>query len=406
VICDSCGLRIDAQDPYCRWCGTRQGVVPAVAPVTGPASSRSPLSGPEPGVDGFDPPPPPGSQPRAQRTALVAGVAVLVALLVAGIAVVGGSDRGTDRSDDVASEEAGSPPAIGAAFPPPPTIDPPPSGWNPETIAASFGDAVWRVEVSGCGLESGGTAFAISPHHLVTNWHVVVLDTEPDLVSRSGDRTLNGHVIGLQKQPDLALIEVDEPLPQYLEWDPTGSLSEGQELVAIGYPRPQGNFTVTQLRISSFEQEGDLRSGILAFGAVDRGNSGGPSFSLDGKVAGINTRVNINSFTEGGLQTVPYLVSADAALPVIERFLENAGGATAPTDCSKVDPKQAKTYGDNEMFDDLWDRCDAGDAVACDALARYAPAQTDYYVFGVTCGQRVPREGYCSARYGEQLWPK
>jgi S1-C subfamily serine protease len=335
------------------------------------------------------------------------GVGLLAVVLIAGlVAISDGPDR-RSRADDV----AGAPPEsvvdlTDYSFPPPPAVEAPAEGWNTETVAAAFGDAVWRVEVTGCGIESGGTAFAISPHHLVTNWHVVVLDTEPTLVSRSGERTLNGHVIGLQKEPDLALIEVDEPLPQYLEWAPTAALTEGQELIAIGYPRPQGNFTVTQLRVSSFELEGDRRGGILATGAIDRGNSGGPSFTLDGKVAGVNTRVNINNFTEGGLQTVPYLVSADAATPVIDQYLQSAGGPTAPVDCSKVDPKEAKTYGDNEIYDDLWERCDAGEAAACDGLARYAPAQTDYYVFGVTCGARVGREGYCTARYGEQLWSK
>jgi S1-C subfamily serine protease len=331
---------------------------------------------------------------------LVVGIVALVALLIGGLVVMSGSDDEVADGPSTTTTVAGS-----TSFPPPPPIEPPPGGWTAESIGQTYGEAVWRVDTFGCGFESGGTAFAISPTHLVTNWHVVVSDTEPTLVSRDGSRTLQGHVIGMQQEPDVALIQVDEPLPMYVDWAPTAELSEGQELVAVGFPRPQINYTVTQLHISSFEMAADQRSGILVFGAIDRGNSGGPSFTLDGRVAGINTKVNINSFSEGGLQTVPYLVSTHSAKPAVDAFLANTNGPTVPADCAKVDPKLAETYGDNEQLDELWELCEQGDAIACDWLAQEAKPQSDYYVFGTTCGNRGPRQGYCYGRYGEVLPP-
>jgi hypothetical protein len=235
---------------------------------------------------------------------------------------------------------------------------------------------------------------------------VVVGDTEPVLVSHDGTRTIAGHVIGLSQTPDVALIEVDEDLPLYVGWTDTSSLVEGQPLVALGFPLPQGNYTVTQLSIASFELAGENRTGILVDGRIDRGNSGGPSMTTDGKVAGINTAVNVNGISEGGLQTVPFLTSYDAVRAIVGGFVENAGGPTVPADCAKAgDYKKAKTYGDNAQLDVLWDYCDAGDANACDALAQNAAPQSDYYLFGVTCGARVGREGYCAARYGPGLPP-
>jgi hypothetical protein len=241
----------------------------------------------------------------------------------------------------------------------------------------------------------------------VTNWHVVVGDTEPQLVSHDGTRTISGHVIGMSQQPDVALIEVEEDLPLHLGFVETSALTEGQPLVAMGFPLPLGNYTVTQLAIASFETAGANRTGILVDGKIDRGNSGGPSLTTDGRVAGINTAVNVNAISAGGLQTVPYLTSTDSVRANLEEFMARTGGPTVQPDCAKAgDPKQAKTYGDNGQLDTLWDICEAGESAACDALAQVAPAQTDYYLFGVTCGGRVGQEGYCYARYGPTLPPK
>lgn len=48
-----------------------------------------------------------------------------------------------------------------------------------ESIARAFGDAVWRVEVEGCDIESGGSSFAVGPNLVVTNRHVVEFDANP-----------------------------------------------------------------------------------------------------------------------------------------------------------------------------------------------------------------------------------
>lgn len=332
------------------------------------------------------------------------GIALLALVLVAGIVLIG---RGSGDDDDTAAGSAATTLPAGAAptsIAPPPPVEVPPGGFTADQINQTFGDAIWKVTVSGCGGEGHGSGFAIGPRHIVTNWHVVVGDTEPTLVSHDGTRTIAGHVIGMNQKPDVALIEVDEDLPMYLGWADTSTLVEGQTLTALGFPLPLGNYTVTQLSIASFETSGDKRTGILADGKIDRGNSGGPSLTSTGTVAGINTAVNINGISEGGLQTVPYLTSADAVRGLVDGYVSTGDSTTVPADCAKVgDYKQAKTYGDNAQLDALWDECAAGSAVACDALSQTATPQTDYYLFGVTCGSRVGREGYCTARYGPQL---
>lgn len=100
---------------------------------------------------------------------------------------------------------------------PTPTVEP--TDLSPTSVselAAAFGDAVWRVEATGCGIAGGGTAFAVDDRMLVTNWHVVANDDTPVVVSRDG-RRLDGRVVGWSSDPDVALVEVSQDLGNVLE---------------------------------------------------------------------------------------------------------------------------------------------------------------------------------------------
>jgi S1-C subfamily serine protease len=397
VYCNQCGQPITAGDRFCKHCGAELGAWAAELPP--PPAAALPAESAPPGPPSRGP-----GRPGRANAPLIIGVAVLAAILVAGIVLI---SRGGSSSDDETATAGATTVVAGVAptsLAPPPPVSVPPGGFTADQINQTFGDAIWKVQISGCGEQGWGSGFAIGPRHIVTNWHVVVGDTEPTLVSHDGSRTIAGHVIGLNQKPDVAVIEVDEDLPTYIGWADTSALTEGQALTALGFPLPQGNYTVTQLSIASFETTGDKRTGILADGKIDRGNSGGPSLTADGHVAGINTAVNINGISEGGLQTVPYLTSADAVRGLVDGYVASGSTTTVPADCAKAgDYKQAKTYGDNAQLDALWEQCAAGLSAACDALALNATPQTDYYLFGVTCGGRVGREGYCEARYGPQL---
>jgi S1-C subfamily serine protease len=257
-------------------------------------------------------------------------------------------------------------------------------------IAARFGDAVMRVEVSGCGVEGSGTAFAIDEHHLVTNWHVVNVDTEPELVDRHG-RRITGQVVGWSQDPDVAVIAVEEPQSVTLEFAATDDLSEGERLVTLGYPVPARDFSVTDSGIVSFQKRGGQRVAIRSDGAVDRGNSGGPALTLRGEVAGVVTEMADNS---DGLQLVPLMFTHDALGASIASALQSS--ARPVVDCADagfigaLPPGWggAYTYGDDAYLDELWDACAAGDMAACDELYWITPVGSAYEAFGSTCGEQ------------------
>jgi S1-C subfamily serine protease len=203
------------------------------------------------------------------------------------------------------------------------TVAQTPVALSPAQIGERFGDAVWRVDVEGCGDFSSGSSFAISPTHLVTNHHVVAFDSTPTLVSRNGE-TLEGRVLGSAPIPDVAVIEVSGTLPTQLEWASPDAVSLGDPIVTLGYPAPDGDFTVTPGNVLSFGTEEGFGRFIRTDGQIDFGNSGGPALDSFGDVVGIVTSLEANPT---GAQIVPQIYSSDVVRPEIDAMLE---GPTYP----------------------------------------------------------------------------
>ena len=261
------------------------------------------------------------------------------------------------------------------------------SSLDAETIAREFGDAVWQVEVDGCGIESGGSAFAAGPNIVITNRHVVEFDPNPRLVSRDGSTLLDARVIGMSDEVDLAVLEVDEPLGSFLEWAPTSSLSEGQRVIALGYPSPFETFSVSVGTLNAFELVDGVRVGIVSDETSDYGSSGGPLLTDRGLVAGIVTEFA----REGGRQVIGVSLTYDAVRTEIERII--ASPQMIEEDCDGV------AYGTDPILDILWDWC-ADDAMwACDELLVLSLVGSDYEWFSASCGDRVDTDEWCTVLF-------
>jgi hypothetical protein len=255
---------------------------------------------------------------------------------------------------------------------------------DPEELARGFGDAVWQVEVDGCDIESGGSSFAIGPNLLVTNRHVVEFDPTPTLVSRDGAVVLSARVIGMSDEVDLAVLEVDEPLGLFLEWASTASLSEGQRVVALGYPSPFEAFSVSVGTLNAFEVVDGVRVGIISDESSDYGSSGGPLLTDRGLVAGIVTEFA----GEGGRQVLGVSLTYDAVRNEIDRIV--GAPEVLDEDCTGA------YYGTDLILDILWDWCEDDAMWACDELFLRSIAGSDYEWFGATCGDRVDTDEWCT----------
>lgn len=167
-----------------------------------------------------------------------------------------------------------------------------------------------------------GSGFIISDDgYVVTNHHVINEAAEITLTMDNGDEH-KADVIGSDERTDLALLKIksDKKFPTVEFSDKTARV--GDWVLAVGNPFGLGG-TVTAGIVSAHKR--DIGSGPYDFlqidAAVNRGNSGGPAFSLDGKVIGVNTAIFSPS---GGNVGIAFAVPSKLAKSVISQ-LKNEG---------------------------------------------------------------------------------
>jgi serine protease Do len=169
-------------------------------------------------------------------------------------------------------------------------------------------------------VNSLGSGFIIDPSGLVvTNNHVIADADEVTVILNDGTR-LKAEILGRDTKVDLALLKVksDHPLPA-VAFGNSDKLRLGEWVVAIGNPFSLGG-TVTAGIISARNR--DINSGpydnyIQTDAAINRGNSGGPLFNLDGEVIGINTAIISPT---GGSIGIGFAVPSKTAMPVIDQL--------------------------------------------------------------------------------------
>lgn len=164
-----------------------------------------------------------------------------------------------------------------------------------------------------------GSGFVISEDgYIVTNNHVVEGATKIE-VSFDNQENLDAELIGTDPRSDLALLKIKgtgNKFP-YVKFATTPA-RVGDWVLAVGNPFGLGG-TVTAGILSA---EGrDIGSGpydyIQVDAAVNRGNSGGPTFNLDGDVIGVNTAIFSPS---GGNVGIAFAVPAKTAVEIIDKL--------------------------------------------------------------------------------------
>ena len=169
-------------------------------------------------------------------------------------------------------------------------------------------------------INSLGSGFIIDASGLVaTNNHVIADADEISVILNDGTK-LKADLIGKDTKADLALLRVhaDKPL-KAVKFGDSDKLRLGEWVIAIGNPFSLGG-TVTAGIVSARNR--DINSGpydnyIQTDAAINRGNSGGPLFNLDGEVIGINTAIISPS---GGSIGIGFAVPSNTAVEVINQL--------------------------------------------------------------------------------------
>lgn len=169
-----------------------------------------------------------------------------------------------------------------------------------------------------------GSGFFISDEgFIVTNNHVVTGATEIQVVLEDG-RELDAELVGTDPQTDLAVIKVTEPGPYpYVEFETSTQLRRGDWVVALGNPFGLGG-TATAGILSADGRELGADSPYTDFlqidAAINRGNSGGPTFDLQGRVIGVNTAIFSPT---GGSVGIGFAIPAELAVNVTNALIKD-----------------------------------------------------------------------------------
>jgi serine protease Do len=171
-----------------------------------------------------------------------------------------------------------------------------------------------------------GSGFFISPDgYAVTNNHVV--DHAKSVQVTTDDGTIyNARVIGTDPKTDLAVIKVDGktdfPFVKFADQSP----KVGDWVVAVGNPFGLGG-TVTAGIVSARGRDigaGPYDDYVQIDAPINKGNSGGPAFDVDGNVIGVNTAIYSPS---GGSVGIGFDIPAETAKLVVAQ-LEKSGHVT------------------------------------------------------------------------------
>ena len=171
------------------------------------------------------------------------------------------------------------------------------------------------------GGTSLGSGFIISTDgYILTNNHVV--DGADSVTVRLSDRReLDAKVVGSDAQYDIALLKVSaSDLPAVTIGD-SKKLKAGQWVLAIGSPFGFDHSVTAGIVSAVSRSFGGRDQQYVPFiqtdVAINRGNSGGPLFNLNGEVVGINSQILSNT---GGFMGVSFAIPIDTAMSAVKQI--------------------------------------------------------------------------------------
>ena len=166
-----------------------------------------------------------------------------------------------------------------------------------------------------------GSGFVISEDgYVVTNNHVIESADEITIEFFSG-KELVAEVVGTDPKTDIALlkVEADQPLP-FVSFGDSDAARVGDWVIAMGNPLGQG-FSVSAGIVSARNRalSGTYDDYIQTDAAINRGNSGGPLFNMDGEVIGVNTAI---LSPNGGSIGIGFSMASNVVTRVIDQLKE------------------------------------------------------------------------------------
>jgi serine protease Do len=235
-------------------------------------------------------------------------------------------------------------------------------GINPEDLPEPFRDFFNQFGGGGGGdgarpfmaprkAVAMGSGFIIDKSGLIVTNNHVIADGKKITVKLPDGREFEAKLIGTDAATDVALLKVksDKPLPT-VEFGDDRQVRVGDWVIAVGNPFGLSN-TVTAGIISSIGRDvgnGPYTDFIQIDAPINRGNSGGPTFDLQGKVIGMNSMIFSPS---GGSVGIGFAIPASTIHDVVSQL--QAHGRVARgwlgVQIQNMTPELAASVGGKEM---------------------------------------------------------
>jgi serine protease Do len=176
--------------------------------------------------------------------------------------------------------------------------------------------------------QSLGSGFLISADgYVVTNNHVITADgqgkVEQITVSTSDGTEYEATLVGADQASDLAVLKIKgaKPFP-FVKFGDSRQARVGDWVIAIGQPFGLGG-TVTAGIVSAVLRNtggGAYDRYIQTDASINRGNSGGPLFDMQGNVIGINNAIYSPT---GGSVGIGFAIPAETAAPIVNKLIKH-----------------------------------------------------------------------------------
>ncbi len=197
--------------------------------------------------------------------------------------------------------------------------------------------------------ESQGSGFFISADgYIVTNNHVVDARRGHQGHAQGRRASCRPRVVGRDDATDLAVIKVEGQDFPFVDFENSAKPRVGDWVIAVGNPFGLGD-TATAGIVSAYNR--DIGESFVDFIQIDapinRGNSGGPTFDIYGRVIGVNSPISSPS---GGSVGIGFAIPADVAQNVTQQLIQHGQivrgyiGATI----ENVTPQIAESLGMGE----------------------------------------------------------
>ena len=196
----------------------------------------------------------------------------------------------------------------------------------PEELFREFGFPIPEQRMPDREATSTGSGFVVSNDgYVLTNYHVV--QGAQEVTVRFLDRReFKAEIVGMDELSDIALLKISSDDFTPVKIGNSDNMEQGDGVIAIGSPYnfdfsvTFGIISATGRGTSAGQGIGDYVPYIQTDAAVNRGNSGGPLFNLEGEVIGINSQIYSRS---GGNEGLAFAIPINVAMEVVEQIKES-----------------------------------------------------------------------------------